>query len=246
MKKITLLFLVVSMFTMMSYADEEFFDEFEDEFSNTQVQKIFDPLSSYNEVMTGFNDFIYTGLVFPVSRGYKKVVNRNIRVGVSNFFDNLSFPINFVNNIFQLKIKNALEELARFSINSTFGLFGFFDPAKRNLSLESHKEDFGQSLGYWGIGGGFPIVLPILGQSNLRDSVGLVVDKYIDPMNYWDDRSYNVFDDTISSVSTTAFNILNKSSFEEQNYKNLRKDALELYPFFREIYEQNRDKKISE
>lgn len=245
MKKITLSLLIVAIFSYMSYA-EEVFDDFESEFSNSKIEKLFDPLSGYNEVMTGLNDFVYTGLVFPLARGYKSVVHENIRLGISNFFDNLAFPINFINNTFQLKLGNAVGELVRFSINSTFGLLGFFDPAHRNLNLQSHKEDFGQTLGYWGVGGGFHIVLPILGNSNLRDSLGLVVDKYIDPMSYWSDRNYNVFSDTMSSISSTAFDITNRSSFEEQNYENLKKDAVELYPFFRELYEQNREKRIAE
>lgn len=237
-------FIFVQGILAMSQSDS--FDDFESEFSTPKVKEIFDPLSSYNEFMTGVNDFLYSNLIFPISRGYESVVHENIRVGISNFFTNLTFPINFVNNTLQLKLDRALEELTRFSINTVFGLGGFFDPAEKNFNLKSHQEDFGQTLGYWGVGSGFHIVLPILGNSNLRDSIGLAFDKYIDPTNYWSDRGYNIFNDELASGAFTSFEILNRSSFEYKSYESLKKDAIEIYPFFREIYEQNRDKRIAQ
>ncbi len=245
MKRLILsLFIVNLMFTQLIFAFDE--DSFESEFKVEEKKEIFDPLKGYNEFMTNFNDYFYTNLLFPIAKGYKKVVHKNIRTGLSNFFDNLYFPLNFANNLLQFKIDGAMQELARFSINTTFGLGGFFDPAKRNFNLEPKKEDFGQTLGHLGFGSGFHIVLPILGNSNLRDVIGLAIDGYINPTNYWADRGYNVFDNNTEAYSLSLVETINKSSFEAQNYENLKKDAVELYPFFREIYEQNREKRIAQ
>ena len=96
--------------------------------------------------MTSFNDAFYTHVLFPVGRGYRYVVPEDGRVAISNFFNNLTFPLRFVNNLLQLKFKNTLEETGRFVINTTVGLLGFFDPAKSWFGLEAHDEDFGQTV----------------------------------------------------------------------------------------------------
>ncbi|MDP7622381.1 MAG: VacJ family lipoprotein, partial [SAR324 cluster bacterium] len=160
--------------------DEEEFDEFEEEFGSSG-EEVFDPLSGYNGVMTEFNDGFYVYFVDPVARGYRWVLPYAARSGVKNFFHNLLFPLRFVNNALQLKIKNAGEEFLRFSINSTIGILGFWDPAKDLFGLEAHEEDFGQTLGYYGVGGGFHVVLPFLGPSNLRDMFSLYPDMQMDP-----------------------------------------------------------------
>ena len=135
--------------------DEEFEEEF-DSFGDD----VFDPLSGYNRVMTEFNDGFYVYVLDPVARGYRWAIPLGGRRGINRFFHNLFFPIRFVNNVLQLKVKNAGEEFLRFCINSTIGIFGIWDPAKEWFDLYAHDEDFGQTLGYYGIGGGFHIVLP--------------------------------------------------------------------------------------
>ena len=235
--------------------EEGYDDEFEDEFGAAE-KEVFDPLSGYNRVMTDFNDSLYVWVLDPVARGYRWVLPYAARRGVKNFFHNLLFPLRFVNNALQLKIKNAGEEFLRFSINSTIGILGFWDPAKEWFDLEAHEEDFGQTLGYYGVGGGFHVVLPFLGPSNVRDMFSLYPDMQMDPVNYVENRPYNfpkqegeyqgVSKQTLQEVDLTLLKIINRESLRIGQYANLKKDAIELYPFLRDVYEQNRAKLIKE
>jgi len=240
-----------------SPVDDEggFEDEFEDEFAAAE-EEVFDPLSGYNRVMTGFNDGFYILVLDPVARGYRWVLPDTARRGVKNFFHNLFFPLRFVNNVLQLKAKNAGEEFLRFSINSTIGILGFWDPAKDLFGMEAHEEDFGQTLGYYGVGGGFHVVLPFLGPSNLRDMFSLYPEMQMDPVNYVENRSYNfpkqegeylgVSRQTLQALDLKLLKTVNSESLRIGQYENLKKDAIELYPFLRDVYEQNRAKLIRE
>ena len=235
--------------------DEEFDDGFEDEFENAE-EEIFDPLSGYNSLMTEFNDGFYVYVLDPVARGYRWIIPDPARRGVKNFFHNLLFPIRFVNNALQLKPINAGEEMFRFIINSTVGIFGIWDPAKEWFGLEAHEEDFGQTLGYYGVGGGFHIVLPFLGPSNLRDMFSLYPDMQMDPVYYAENRPYNfpkkedeyfgLSRQTIQQTNLLMLKTVNRESLRIGQYENLKKDAIELYPFLRDVYEQNRAKLIKE
>ncbi|WP_419771258.1 MAG: VacJ family lipoprotein [Candidatus Marinarcus sp.] len=226
-------------------AQSNFVNDFSDEFETKDVE-IFDPLSGYNRVMTNFNDGFYTNVLTPVARGYAYVIPEPARVGVSNVFDNLFFPIRFINNILQFKFLNASEELGRFVINSTFGLLGIMDVAK-DLGLKAHKEDFGQTLGYYGVGSGFHVVIPFLGPSNVRDIFGLGVDSFGDVtssnMAY---EPYRIPNDAEETLGIKTFQIVNRTSLHLNEYENLKKDAIDLYPFLRDIYEQRRKKQIEE
>ena len=235
--------------------DEEFDDGFEDEFESAE-KEIFDPLSGYNTVMTEFNDGFYVYVLDPVARGYEWVMPDLAQSGVKNFFHNLLFPIRFVNNALQLKPINPREELFRFIINSTVGIFGLWDPAKEWFDLEAHEEDFGQTLGYYGVGGGFHIVLPFLGPSNLRDMFSLYPDMQMDPVYYVENRPYNLpkkegeylgmSRQTVQQSNLLILKTVNQESLRIGQYENLKKDAIELYPFLRDVYEQNRAKLIEE
>ena len=235
--------------------DEEFDDGFEDEFESAE-KEIFDPLSGYNTVMTEFNDGFYVYVLDPVARGYEWFMPDLAQRGVKNFFHNLLFPIRFVNNALQLKPINAGEELFRFIINSTVGIFGLWDPAKEWFDLEAHEEDFGQTLGYYGVGGGFHIVLPFLGPSNLRDMFSLYPDMQMDPVYYVENRPYNLpkkegeylgmSRQAVQQSNLLILKTVNQESLRIGQYENLKKDAIELYPFLRDVYEQNRAKLIEE
>tara|TARA_B100001250_G_scaffold201480_1_gene172718 strand:- start:135 stop:893 length:759 start_codon:yes stop_codon:yes gene_type:complete len=237
------------------FDDEGFDDGFEDEFESAE-KEIFDPLSGYNTVMTEFNDGFYVYVLDPVARGYEWAMPDLAQRGVKNFFHNLFFPIRFVNNALQLKPMNAGEELFRFIINSTVGIFGLWDPAKEWFGLEAHEEDFGQTLGYYGVGGGFHVVLPFLGPSNLRDMFSLYPDMQIDPVYYIENRFYNfpkkegeylgMSRQTVQQTNLLMLKTVNRESLRIGQYENLKKDAIELYPFLRDVYEQNRAKLIKE
>ncbi len=174
------LFLVLTLFFTFSFADE--FESFEEEFGTQEVR--YDPLVNYNENMTKFNDFVYTNAIRPVVKVYKKRIDYDLRFMIGNFFDNLAFPIRFVNNLLQGKFKNSSDELFRFVVNTTMGVGGFGDAGAEIFGVKAHKEDFGQTLGHYGMGSGFPVVLPFLGPSNPRDIVGLVGDYLVNPIFY--------------------------------------------------------------
>lgn len=219
-------------------AEEDFGDELEEEFSQETESEVFDPFSGYNRFMTEVNDTLSVWILIPTAKGYRWVVPESPRRAIARFFNNLYFPVRFVNNVLQLKFKNAGEEFLRFGINTTVGLLGFTDPAKDWFDLEAHPEDFGQTLGHYGVGGGFHIVLPVLGPSNLRDAVSLAPDIYLDPISHIEDRP--------TALAGRAFKIINTLSLRVEEYESLRKDAIDLYPFLRDIYEQNRKRQIEE
>lgn len=218
--------------------DEDDLDGFEEEFGKSMDSKISDPFEGYNRVMTSFNDGFYTYVFDPVARGYRFIVPEFGRRRIADFSRNLLFPIRFVNNLLQAKFLNAGEELLRFCINSTLGLLGLWDPAKVWFGLEAHEEDFGQTLGYWGVGAGPHIVLPFLGPSNMRDVFSIGPDYYLDPKRF--------IDPSEKEFAVTVLDKVNETSLHIGEYENLKKDAIDLYPFLRDVYEQNRMKKIRE
>lgn len=228
--------------------NDEFSDEFDDEFAQNETEEIFDPLSGYNRVMTSFNDYAFIYVVNPVAKGYAYITPEPVRIGLSNAFDNLMFPVRFVNNVLQLKFANASEELGRFVVNSTFGIAGLMDPAKTELGWVEHDEDFGQTLGHYGVGSGFHVVLPLLGPSNVRDIFSMVPNGYIDPLSFTgaSDIGYKIPKNGLEAMGYTAFKNINSVSLKLGQYENIKKDALDLYPFLRDIYEQKRNKDIEE
>jgi phospholipid-binding lipoprotein MlaA len=243
---ITYLFTLTLLFASNAAAQSAQTEDFEAEFSQKNHEALFDPLSGYNTLMTSFNDSFYEYLLKPTAKGYAYVVPQMARNGISNFFDNLFFPIRFVNNLLQFKFYNAWEETERFALNSTMGILGFRDVAGEELGIQAHDEDFGQTLGSYGVGSGFHIVLPILGPSNVRDVVGLVGDYWLNPLSYIEARDANMVDNTDESLEVTAFHTINRTSLHYQEYDSLKKDAIELYPFLRDVYESRRNKLIKE
>ena len=136
------------------HENEEGFEEFEDEFGDDEIEEVFDPFIGYNRVMTGINDKLYFWVLNPVAKGYRWIMPEFARRGINNFFDNLFYPVRFVNNVLQLKFNSAGLETVRFVTNSTIGVLGLWDPAKTLYGLKAHPEDFGQTLGHWGVGAG--------------------------------------------------------------------------------------------
>jgi phospholipid-binding lipoprotein MlaA len=210
----------------------------EAEFEDQTIRPVFDPLSGYNRLMTGVNDRVYFWALKPVARGYGAVVPERGRRGVGRFFRNLLMPVRFINNLLQLKPRQAGTELARFVINSTIGVLGFADPAQEHFELPPYPEDFGQTLGRYGVGSGFHIVLPLLGPSNLRDTVGLVPDSLLDPVSYVEQME--------TRLAVRAYKQVNDTSLRIGEYESLKRDAVDLYPFLRDAYEQRRSKLIEE
>ena len=144
--------------------------------------QVYDPLEPLNRAMFSFNDTLDRFVVRPVAQGYVNVVPRLVRTGVSNVFGNLSDAFSAINNLLQGKKEQLGSDLGRVLVNSTFGLGGIFD-IMSEANVEKYNEDFGQTLGWWGMGPGPYLVLPLLGPSSLRDATGLAATWLIDPIN---------------------------------------------------------------
>ncbi len=218
-------------------------DEFSDEF---EIEEISDPLSAYNRVMTSFNDNLIEYIIRPLAEGYNFVFHKEIRKSVDKFFKNIGYPTRVINNVLQGKFANASEETGRFVINSTVGVLGLFDPAKSKFELEAHKEDFGQTLGFYGVGAGPHIVLPVFGPSNLRDTIGIFPDTYISFIDYKPRSWFTLTDNLGAFLGAKAYKRVNNFSLDINGYENLKKDAIDLYPYFRDTYEEYRRKQINE
>ena len=239
--------LFISFSLLFSQSNEETaFDDFDAEFSMEKVDSSWDPLKFYNIPMTQFNDFVYMYIMGPIAKGYRYLVSKPIREGVSNVFHNIQFPIRVTNNLLQLKFNNALEESARFAINSTYGIAGFIDIAKSEGGIERHNEDFGQTLGFYGMGNDLHIVLPLFGPSNLRDTIGLVGDTFVDPIYHAQRRDWNVFKSNNFYLFLNTYKIENEYSLHVDEYENIRKDSVDLYILLKSVYEQRRDALIKE
>lgn len=158
--------------------------------SDASIDEDDDPFEGFNRAMFAFNELFDTLLLRPIAVVYDTLLPDPLKTGVGNVLNNLSEPVTFLNDILQLKFDRASETFARFTFNSTFGLGGLFDVANDLGDIPRHREDFGQTLGYAGIGSGPYLVLPFLGPSNFRDMVGTAVDILTDPVDYgfrrWD------------------------------------------------------------
>ncbi len=216
--------------------EDDFTDE--EDFTNGDIEtlEVFDPIEPFNRGMFWFNDKLYFYLFKPIARGYR-VVPEPARESVSNFFSNLGTPVRFANALLQLKMEDAGTELGRLVINSTLGIGGLFDPAKAWFDLEKKEEDFGQTLGNYGVGSGFYIVWPLLGPSNSRDTVGMVGDFFLDPLHYVEIKP-------VERIGLTTLDKETDLSLDKDTYESIQQEALDPYLFVRNAYEQYRDGKI--
>jgi phospholipid-binding lipoprotein MlaA len=223
--------------------DDEFEDFLADDFpgegqSGGGAVEVADPLYYWNLAMFHVNDKVYFWALKPVSRGYRAVVPELARVGVKNFFTNLGAPIRTVNCLLQGKSESAGAEIARFMVNTVVGGLGFVDVASRYPELALADEDFGQTLGLYGIGDGIYIVWPLLGPSTLRDTVGDLGDRFIDPLSY--------VEPVEASIGVTSLDTVNSTSFRIGDYEALKDAALVPYDALRDAYLQNRRRKIQD
>lgn len=190
-----------------------------------------DPLEGFNRVMYRFNDGLDRVLIKPLAQGYQAIMPAPLDRGVTNFFNNLEDIASAANNLLQLKPGRAASDLGRVAVNTTVGLAGFVDVAS-NLDLPRYDEDFGQTLGTWGLEPGPFIVLPVLGPTTLRDGVGRVADWYLDPVNYIEDDTVRWSLKGLELIDTRA-DLLNASRVFDQA-------ALDPYAFMRDAYLQRR------
>ncbi len=190
-----------------------------------------DPFESFNRAMYEFNDAVDRAVLKPVAKGYNKVMPDPANKGVTNFFSNLEDVVVVFNDVLQFKLAQAVSDTARVFWNTTVGLLGFIDVASA-LDLPKHNEDLGQTLGRWGIGNGPYLVLPFLGPSTVRDTVGTVGDFYVNPL-------YDIEPDGTRNWMI-ALNVVDKRAGLLSAGKVLEEAALDPYIFVRDAYLQRR------
>ena len=199
----------------------------------TQTNK--DPLEGMNRGIYKFNDVADKALIKPVATVYKTITPSPIRTGFNNFFSNLGSITTVLNDLFQFKFANAFTDAGRFVINSTFGIAGFIDVAGMD-NIERHKEDFGQTLGYWGVGSGPYLVLPIFGPSSVRDTTGLLFDSATsDPITY----THNIGEVRLHNQLRLA-QLIDKRTELLTATDLIDEASLDPYAFMRDAYLQRR------
>src|SRR3954451_11493938 len=142
-----------------------------------------DPFETVNRGIYQFNEGVDKAILKPIAQGYRFVVPQFIRGSISNFFSNINDVVVMLNNVLQGKFTTAYSDFGRIAMNSTLGIVGLFDIASE-AGIEKHDEDFGQTLGYWGVQDGPFLMLPFYGPSTVRDTVGRAVDYHLDPVTY--------------------------------------------------------------
>jgi phospholipid-binding lipoprotein MlaA len=209
----------------------------EEEYAEQMVE-VPDPLEPFNRVMFNVNDALYFWVVKPGCEIYAGVIPEPARIGIYNFFSNLTTPARLINCLLQGKGEGAETELRRFAINTTCGILGFGDPALDEYGLEPVYEDLGQTLAVYGFGDGFYLVLPFLGPSNARDSVGRLGDWLLNPVSY--------VEPTEAAYGITAVRFTNSSSLRLGEYESFKSMTVEPYIAMRRTYAQYRTKQIQE
>ena len=190
-----------------------------------------DPIEHVNRKIFWFNDEVDVHVLAPVARGWEFITPRRLRTSVHNFFTNLRFPVVAVNDLLQGKVKATAVDVGRFGVNTTVGVAGFFDPAS-GWGLEEHNEDFGQTLGVWGVPPGPYLVLPIFGPSNPRDALGLGVDYALSVTPFFVDQ-YILW-------GTSVLNVVNERAAILKEVDEAKQSALDYYVFVRNAYFQRR------
>jgi len=198
-----------------------------------------DPLETFNRAVFEFNESLQTILLRPLAEVYKFILPDFLEEGVHNILANLRAPVILVNDLLQFEGGRALQTIERFVINSTIGVAGFMDVAE-DMGIPGHSEDFGQTLGSWGMGEGFYLVLPVLGPSNPRDAIGKLADIYLDPLSRW---VSNTDQDEIT-YSRTGVSGLDTYSRVMEDLKKLKETSIDYYAAVRSITRQRREAEI--
>ncbi len=199
-----------------------------------------DPLEKYNRYIGKFNDGLDWFVFRPTAVVYRVVVPSLARDALRNFFDNLRAPVILVNDLLQGEGKRAGITAVRFLTNSTLGLGGFIDTADKFFGLEFHNEDFGQTLAVWGLDEGYYLVLPLIGPSNPRDAIGIVVDSVLDPWNYLASAA----DASPASATRLFVNGIDKRARNIDSLDEIKRTSIDYYATLRSLYRQRRADEI--
>lgn len=190
-----------------------------------------DPLEPINRGIYGFNEALDSSVIRPVARAYQDVTPTPVRTGITNFFANIADVWSTVNNALQLKPAQTVETGARVVVNTVVGVLGLFDVAT-SMNLERHPEDFGQTLGYWGVPSGPYVVLPVLGPSTLRDGASLPVDTKGNLVRH--------IEEVPTRNTLTVVNLVDKRARLLKATDQVDAMAIDKYTFVRDVYLQKR------
>ncbi len=229
--------LIACPLTVALAADDEVIDFLDDAFydeEETEQTKVPDPLEPLNRWMFSFNDYSYTWVLEPVASGYSYVVPPDIRHSVDNFFYNLQEPVRCLNALAQARFSDAGTMALRFLVNSTGGVAGLGDPAGRELGLKAVDATLGETLGVWGVGDGFYMVVPMYGPTTLRDFTGTTIDSLaLSPYYIWADGWEE-------SMGIYLGKELNKLSLFLGDYEKMKQLSFDPYIAIRNGYFQTR------
>ena len=193
-----------------------------------------------------FNMALDKAVISPLAKGYNKLPEP-IKNGTSNFTSNIATLLSIPNHIFQGNFKNAGDATASFLINTTIGVVGLGNPAEK-LGLKAQKEDVGQTLGSYGFGPGCYFVLPVLGPTTARDTVGLIADSFVDPFAHitWrENELFGVSGSQLDYLSVKGTEAVDFRADNDANFESLEKNSIDLYASFKSLYLQNRENKIN-
>ncbi len=204
--------------------------------SKTETKTIPDPapIRQVNKFFFNVNDKLYFYLLKPVAKAYSVPLPQRVRVSIQNMIHNIFMPVRFLNCLLQGKIKGSAVELTRFVVNSTLGMAGAVDVASK-MGLEEHDEDFGQTLGVYGMGPVSYLDLPLIGPSCVRDAIGIIADNFSNPLFYISPEAYLIVN-IVKRVNYTSLTI--------GDYEDLKKDSLDPYVALRNAYYQYRLEQI--
>ena len=226
-KIITLFFTTMLMITTESKASEECFEK-------------------TSRAIFKFNMGFDNAILKPIAKGYNKLPEP-IKNGTGNFTSNIATLLSIPNHVLQGNLKGAGDATASFLINTTVGIIGLANPAEK-LGLNAQKEDVGQTLGAYGFGPGCYFVLPILGPTTARDSIGMIADSFVDPFAHitWrENELLGVSGNQIDYVAVKGTSAVDFRADNETNFDSLEKNSIDLYASFKSLYLQNRENKIN-
>ena len=195
-----------------------------------------DPFEGFNRASYKFNDALDRAVLKPAAKGYKAITPQFVETGVGNFFSNLGQPTVILNDLLQAKFKPARNDTGRFLMNTTVGIGGLFDPASK-AGLDRNDEDFGQTLGKWGVPSGPYLMVPFFGPSTVRDGFGSAVGVYSNPLHYVDDDAWRYGLQGVNLVDSRARRLPLDDTLSQTYDK---------YGFIRNAYLQQREYQVTD
>jgi phospholipid-binding lipoprotein MlaA len=212
-----------------------------DELANEPVEKVNDPWERLNHTTFRLNDTFTIHAIKPIAHGYERIVPQKVRTGLSNFFDNLDFPIRFGNDVLQGRVVRSGQEAGKFLVNSTVGVGGLFRISDHVSSLaDVPPEDFGLTLAHWGVSNGPYLVVPLLGPTTVRDLTGYAGDFAINPLNWYLIFSNHRLISNAVGYSISASRFVVRAPASVRTYEQMKEAAVDPYIAVRNAYLSHR------